>query len=273
MSRGHDNDFQLPLRDGPLGTMLSPHLIQHETVIDLLVRAPGLVRDVHASWVEAGAGLVHTATLQVMELAGRRRRDAWSAAIELAAQAAADRATVAALVSPPSGGGDVARTWYADLDHLLEAGVAHVTCACITGTGQATAFLQAWREVAGGSASPGVAASCSLSIAPSRGADRCRWIMDVADAGSVSMGLACCEGPAGLRPWLEQLCSRHECVHVAPSAGLPDIGPDGRPAWPIDARSWALEVAALVDGLPISGVGACCGCTPDYLIALRDARV
>lgn len=260
------------IHDGAYGTLLERHLHGDETVDDLCLREPALVIGAHLAYLDAGATSIQTnAFLAWMRTSERRRSELQHAALACAREAAATRPDilVAATIGPA---GDEPSAFWRDLEQLLEAEVAAVQVETITSRCVADAFLAAWREVAAGVRDVEVRLGCS--VAPSLGAADQRWVLELAaDAPEeVLVGLNCCEGPRGLRPLLVELCELRERAWVMPSAGVPlDRAPGEPPSWPLDRPAdWRDATRELIDDLPVTLVGGCCGTTPESIAALVD---
>lgn len=254
------------IHDGATGTQLQRHLRGDETADDLCVRAPELVREVHAAYLEAGADVVQTNSFLVWTRgSGRRRRHLIEAAHACAVEAieASGRTSpepcLAATIGPASSD---PRDYWSDLERWLELGARVVRIETIATRGVADAALEAWRDVARGSEAT-LLLGCSVS--PSAGADAMRWVLELAGSSSFPdaalIGLNCCEGPDGLRPVLEGLVERRgeDVVWVDPSAGLPPYQAPGQ---------WAERTAELVHELRLAAVGGCCGTTPEGIRTL-----
>lgn len=259
------------IHDGAYGTLLARELRGDETVDDLCLRAPSIVVDAHRAYLDAGADALQTnAFLAHLRSSERRRAELQRAALACAreAAAAADRPVLVLATIGPAGAEP--RDFWRDLELVLEAEAPGVLCETVTSRAIADAFLAAWDDVARGVR--GVEVMLGCSVAPSRGREAARWVQELAaDApAEVSLGLNCCEGPLGLRPVLDQLCELRESAWAMPSAGLPTEEPGAPPRWPLErAQDWADAVTELVDGLPVTAVGGCCGTTPDAIAALE----
>lgn len=90
-----------------------------------------------------------------------------------------------------------------------------------------------------------------------------------AGLGVDAVGINCSLGPAEILPFAKRLCRVVPAgmpVFVKPNAGLPN--PDG--SYDMDAEEFAREMGEYLS-TGISTVGGCCGTTPDYIRALRNA--
>lgn len=262
------------VHDGAYGTLLGSHLHGDETVDDLCVRAPNIVVDAHRAYVESGANAIQTNSfLAHLRGSDRRRRELRHAALSCAREAAAagsghGNVTVFATIGPVGSG---AREFWEPIEQALDAGVAGVLCETVTDAATALAFAAAWTEV--GAGVRGVEVMLGLSAAPSGGVVANAWVAEVAAdvPEEVQLGLNCCEGPAGLRPLLEDIAELRAHVWTMPSAGVPAAETATGPVWPFaDAGSWSAAVFEAIDDLPVDAVGGCCGTSPDFIAALRD---
>jgi methionine synthase I (cobalamin-dependent) len=246
--------------DGAYGTLLAPHVRGGETADDLCLRLPTVVVDAHRAYLEAGATAIQTnAFLAYQRGSDRRRRELHRAAIDCARDAlAAHGADGGMLVATIGPAGTQPRSFWRDLETVLDAGVDAVQCETVHERAIADAFLTAWHDVAPGVSDVELRLGCTVS--PSRGSDAVRWVADLASEAPalVHLGLNCCEGPIGLRDILATISELRPGTWVMPSIGLPGAEVD----------DWATHVAELVAGLPIAAVGGCCGTTPALIHAL-----
>lgn len=88
--------------------------------------------------------------------------------------------------------------------------------------------------------------------------------------GADVIGVNCSLGPAALAGVVEEyLRCASVPVLLKPNAGLPRAV-DGRTVYDVAPKEFALAVADLV-GKGVRAAGGCCGTTPSYIAALRDA--
>ena len=96
------------------------------------------------------------------------------------------------------------------------------------------------------------------------------FLVSIAHAQPLILGLNCSLGPDEMDPFIEEL-SRIAPFYVAayPNAGLPDpLSPTGFPETP---ESFAPKVAAWVTNGWLNIVGGCCGTTPEHIRAIAHA--
>jgi 5-methyltetrahydrofolate--homocysteine methyltransferase len=100
-----------------------------------------------------------------------------------------------------------------------------------------------------------------------------RAIAAVLDALPIDViGLNCSTGPAQMRDPVRYLSENSRCfVSVIPNAGLPLMGPKGETIYPQTPGEMASELASFVRDFGVSAVGGCCGSTPAHIAALRKA--
>jgi 5-methyltetrahydrofolate--homocysteine methyltransferase len=96
------------------------------------------------------------------------------------------------------------------------------------------------------------------------------FLVSIAHAQPLILGLNCSLGPDEMEPFIEEL-SRIAPSYVGayPNAGLPDpLSPTGFPETP---ESFAPKVAAWVANGWLNIVGGCCGTTPQHIRAIANA--
>jgi 5-methyltetrahydrofolate--homocysteine methyltransferase len=96
------------------------------------------------------------------------------------------------------------------------------------------------------------------------------FLISIAHAQPLILGLNCALGPDEMEPFIEEL-SRIAPFYLGayPNAGLPDpLSPTGFPETP---ESFAPKVAAWAANGWLNIVGGCCGTTPDHIRAIANA--
>ena len=96
------------------------------------------------------------------------------------------------------------------------------------------------------------------------------FLVSIAHAQPLILGLNCSLGPDEMEPFIEEL-SRIAPFYVGayPNAGLPDpLSPTGFPETP---ESFAPKVAAWTANGWLNLVGGCCGTTPEHIRTIADA--
>ncbi|MBR7182179.1 MAG: homocysteine S-methyltransferase family protein [Clostridia bacterium] len=102
------------------------------------------------------------------------------------------------------------------------------------------------------------------------GADPAAMVAMLEGMGADAIGVNCSLGPRALAPVVEDYL-RYASVPVLlkPNAGLPRVE-NGRTVYDLTPDAFAADVAALV-ARGVRAVGGCCGTTPDYIRALKQA--
>lgn len=270
------------LCDGAMGTMLYIRgVFINRAFEELNLKQPGLVRGVHQEYLAAGADILETNTYAAnrFKLSPRgladRVAEINTRGVEIAREAAAGRAWVAASVGPlgvriePFGpiGRDEAREVFAEqVAALVEAQVDLFILETFTHLPELEEALQAVRAVSklpviaqvvvgkGGRTREGVAAGEAATRLAAAGAD--------------VIGANCSEALAVL----EALEAMHAAVDT-PLSGQPNAGAprtvEGRNIYlasPDYIVAWARR--AMRAGARF--LGGCCGTTPDHIKALRQ---
>src|SRR5246127_3794023 len=95
------------------------------------------------------------------------------------------------------------------------------------------------------------------------------FLVSIAHAQPLILGLHCSLGPDEMEPFIEELSRIAPCyVGAYPNAGLPDpLSPTGFPETP---ESFAPKVVALGGKGWLNMVGGCCGTTPEHIRAIVD---
>jgi 5-methyltetrahydrofolate--homocysteine methyltransferase len=100
-----------------------------------------------------------------------------------------------------------------------------------------------------------------------------RAIVATLDALAIDViGLNCSTGPAQMRDSIRYMCENSRCfVSVVPNAGLPLMGPKGETIYPETPSELAGELADFVREFGVNAVGGCCGSTPAHIGAICQA--
>jgi 5-methyltetrahydrofolate--homocysteine methyltransferase len=272
---------------------------------DLLVLTrPDVIRDIHESYLAAGADLIETNTFGASTIAqedyglAHLAREMNVAAARLARQAADKFSTpdkprfVAGALGPtprtasisPDVNDPGARNvdfeqlraaYYEQVEGLVEGGVDLLLVETIFDTLNAKAALFAIDEyfAASGQRLP-LIISGTVTDASGRilsGQTVTAFWYSVRHAQPLAIGLNCALGAALMRPYIQELArvAPDTFISCYPNAGLPnpmsDTGFDETP----DVTSRLLREFA-AEGL-VNIVGGCCGTTPDHIAAIGDA--
>lgn len=266
----------------------------------LVLTRPDIVRNIHESYLEAGADVVETDSFTASRLKldeyglGERTYDVNLCAAKLAREACdtfstSDRPRFVAGSMGPTGmlisSSDPAlskityeqlRDLYAEQARaLVEGGADLLLLETMQDLLELKAAIAGIRlEFARGLRRVPIQAQPTL-ITEGRmllGTD-IRAVCATLDALQVDVvGLNCSTGPAQMRDSIRYLCENSRCfVSVVPNAGLPLMGPQGETIYPEGPEELAHELVAFVRDFGVNAVGGCCGTTPEHIVALRDA--
>ncbi len=311
-------DRRILVLDGAMGTMIQRAGVMEEDIRgdrfadwekslaganDLLcLTQPGLIRDVHRQYLDAGADVVSTNTFnaQAISLAdydlGDLAYDLNVAAARLARAACDDVATderprfVAGAIGPMNRSlslspdvedpgfravtfDEVKDAYATQIRGLVDGGADVLLVETVFDTLNAKAAVVALREHrrATGSLPPVMVSGTVVDLSGRTmvGQTVEAFVTSLAHAPNLlSMGLNCALGSAQMRPFLEELAAATPAyVSLYPNAGLPNEmgGYDEGPAFMAEqARAYAEE-----DLLNL--VGGCCGTTPPHIAAIAEA--
>ena len=260
------------LFDGGMGTMLQAAGMPAGARPELLnLTDPDLIRNIQASYVEAGAEVVTANTFgaNALKLAGEATVDeVFQAAVRIARDAGAryvagDIGPTGSLLSPLGTlSFDEAYELFAEEARAAEAaGADLILIETMTDLAEARAAVLAAKEQTylpifatmtfeeDGRTFLGTTPEAAAATLDALGAD--------------VIGINCSLGPAQIRPFVQRMLAvTSKPVMVQANAGLPHVE-DGKTVYSIDAETYAADVAPLVeDGVAI--IGGCCGTTPAY---------
>jgi 5-methyltetrahydrofolate--homocysteine methyltransferase len=96
------------------------------------------------------------------------------------------------------------------------------------------------------------------------------FLISIAHANPLVVGLNCALGPSEMEPYIEELAHGSRSFTSAyPNAGLPDpLSPTGFPETP---ESLAPQLRKWAENGWLNIVGGCCGTTPDHIRAIAEA--
>jgi homocysteine S-methyltransferase len=275
---------QVVLADGAMGTMLYARgVFINQCYDELVLRAPDLVREIHAEYVRAGAELLETNTFGAnrvklapygldTQVAAINRR-----AAELAREAAGERRLVAGAVGPlgvrlePYGptSRDEARDAFREQMAALKAGGADCflleTFADLEELEQA---ILAARDV-----DPAMPVIAQATVGPDLRTAYGAAPEDIARAldkwGADVIGLNCSVGPQTILEAIERMAAvTTRKLAAQPNAGMPrEVG--GRSMYMASPEYMATYARHLVQG-GAKLVGGCCGTTPEHTRAMAE---
>jgi methionine synthase I (cobalamin-dependent)/5,10-methylenetetrahydrofolate reductase len=272
------------LFDGAMGTMLYARgVFINQCYDELVLRAPDLVRDVHAAYVQAGADVIETNSYganrlklaaygldgQVSEINRR--------AAELAREAAGESRLVAGAIGPlgvrlepygPTSRAE-ARACFAEQAAALHAGGAD--CLVLETFGDLEEMEQAIAGAREGA--PGVPVIAQMTLGPDLRTAYGATPEDIVRAlerwGADVIGLNCSVGPQTILEAIERMAPIASVkLSAMPNAGLPrEVG--GRHMYMASPEYMATYARHLIQaGAKV--VGGCCGTTPEHIHAIAE---
>jgi methionine synthase I (cobalamin-dependent)/5,10-methylenetetrahydrofolate reductase len=276
------------LADGAMGTMLHERGVGFDACFDELnLTQPGLVREVHRAYLQAGAQIIETNTFGAnrYKLAEHglenRLEEINRAAVELARgeiEASGSEALVAGSIGPlgvrlaPFGRVQPEQAYlayYEQIAALIEAGVDLLIIETQNDLFEVREAVRAARAV---SVLPIVATVTFTRDDRTLLGDTPRHAAQVlVECGADIIGANCSSGPAQLLRILKQMRAAAPEAHfsVMPNAGWPERV-SGRIMYPATADYFAdYAVAFCQAGASI--VGGCCGTTPQHIERMHAA--
>ena len=272
------------LFDGAMGTMLYARGVYINQCYDELnVRAPDLVREVHAEYVRAGAEVLETNTfganrmkLEQYGLADRVR-ELNRAGAELARSAAGDRGLVAGAVGPlgarleplgPTSHDEARAVFREQMEGLVEGGADVFLLETFADLHEIEQALLAARDV-----DPNRPVIAQMTIGVDCRTPYGATVEDVARAldaaGADVIGLNCSVGPQAILDAIEKMAQvTRRKLSAQPNAGMPrDIG--GRSMYMASPEYMASYARHLIHaGARV--IGGCCGTTPEHIAAIAE---
>ena len=275
---------QVVMFDGAMGTMLYARgVFINQCYDELVLRAPDMVRDVHAAYVKAGAEVVETNTFGAnraklaqygleSQVASINTR-----AAQLAREAAGERRLVAGAVGPlgvrlePFGATsrDEAQALFREQMTALKSGGAD--CFLLETFSDLDELEQA--VLAARSVDPDMPVIAQATVGPDLRTAYGATPEDIARAldrlGVEVIGLNCSVGPQTILEAIERMATvTARKLSAQPNAGMPrDVG--GRSMYMASPEYMATYARHLIQaGAKI--VGGCCGTTPDHIKAMVE---
>jgi homocysteine S-methyltransferase len=265
--------------DGAMGTMLyAKGVFINQCYDELNVRAPELVREVHAAYAKAGAEVLETNTFGANRLKlssyglESQVREINEAAARIARQVAGDDHLVAGAVGPlgvriePYGPTSVDEAFQAFHEQMSALKAGGVDCFLLETFGDLAEIAQAVRAARAVDPTMPVIAQMTIGVdgRTSYGAspeDLARTL-DKLDVDVI--GLNCSVGPQAILEAIEKMAAvTRKKLSAQPNAGMPrDVG--GRSMYMASPEYMASYARHLIQaGAKI--VGGCCGTTPDHI--------
>lgn len=278
-------EAEVLVADGAMGTQIYERGVFINRCFDALsLSRPDLIREIHASYIEAGADLLETNTFGAnrARLLGHgletQVAEINDAAVRIAREAAGKRAFVAGSIGPIGIRGTVAGGYTEDdmrsifgeqAEALLTAGVDILLVETIPALTEMLAALSAIRML--DSQVPVVALMTF-------GEDGCLQSGEgpdvlpqpLSDAGATLIGANCSVGP---KPMLESIAAMQPSATVSlaamPNAGLPQ-SVEGRLIYVAGPEYFGKFAKRFVQA-GVRLLGGCCGTTPDHIRHMKLA--
>ena len=278
------NDDRPHLFDGAMGTLLyQKGVFINRCYDELNLTSPELIRDVHRSYLKAGAELLETNTfganavkLGEYGLAAQVREiNARGAA--LAREAAGERALVGGAIGPlgiriepygPTSDDEARFLFRQQAEGLLAGGVDFFVLETFSDLAEIRQALLAVREA---TTLPIVAQmTIQENGATSFGSEPGLLAARLSEWGADVIGLNCSVGPAVILGAVEQMAAATQRrLSAQPNAGLPrEI--HGRKMYMASPEYMAKFTQRLIRA-GVKFVGGCCGTTPEHIRAMADA--
>ena len=282
--RARVDDGRVHVFDGAMGTLLYGRGVFVNVCYDELnVSRPELVRQIHAEYVRAGAGILETNTfganpvkLSSFGLDGRTEQIN-AAAARLAVEAAGDRAVVVGAIGPlgiriepwgPTSLEEAAGYFRRQVSGLLEGGVDGFILETFADVSELECALKAVRDVSRlpviAQMTVGPDGKTALGTAPRELAQALEGL------GADVIGLNCSVGPAVMLDAVEEMAGATALpLSAQPNAGLPRTVRD-RKIYMASPEYMAQYARRMID-VGVRFVGGCCGTTPEHIKKIRDA--
>ena len=265
--------------DGGMGTMLQQEVADIGKVPEVLnITHPEIIQKIQRAYVEAGSDIINTCTFGVnpykIEGCGYTVEELIAAAVSNAKQAAEGTdAKVAVDIGPlgrllePNGTVTFEEAYEMFRRQILAGRDADlITIETMTDLYEMKAALLAAKE------NSDLPVICTMSFEANRrtftGTEVKAMALTCEGMGADAIGMNCSLGPAEFRPLVEELSQWTTLPMVSKAnAGLPDPATG---AYNVGPEEFARVTADLIP-LGVKVVGGCCGTTPDYIKALRNA--
>ncbi len=269
------------LFDGATGTVLvGAGLLPGEPPEVMNERAPEVVKALHLAYLNAGADIIKTNSFGINPMRYADWKERLASAVRIARSAAeqSGKECFVALDIGPTGRlvkplGDM------ELEEAISAfksiaaegerlGCDLILIETMNDPAEVKAALLGARE---GSGLP-LFVTCAFGGDGKlmTGADPEALVAMAEGLGADAIGINCSVGPDGMRETVSALALASSVpIIVNPNAGIPRVE-NGATVYDLGPREFAKSVAELV-ALGATVVGGCCGTTPEYIGALRDA--
>lgn len=267
--------------DGAMGTMLQKSGLPLGERPELLcLTDPDAITAIHRAYIDAGADVIYANTFGANELklegTGHSPEEVIDAAVRAARRAAEGTGAAVALDVGPLGellepAGTLTFEQACDcytrmVKQGADSGAELVVLETMTDLYEVKAALLAVRE------NTDLPVLVSMTFEENgrtfTGCSIEAMALVLEGLGADAVGINCSLGPDEIYPLAKRLCQSTALpVFVKPNAGLPDPATG---VYQIDPNAFAQSLARYQE-LGICMVGGCCGTTPDYIAAMKQA--
>ncbi|GAB6087577.1 homocysteine S-methyltransferase family protein [Alkaliphilus crotonatoxidans] len=267
------------LFDGAMGTMLQRAGLEVGALPELLnLEKPELIREIHQSYVKAGAQIITTNTFQANELKLGKSSHSLEAIIEAGVRLAREAKApyVAQDIGPlgqmlaPLGEISFQRAYEIFKRQVMagvKAGVDCIIIETLSDLYEAKAALLAVKE------NSDLPVFCTMTFQGDGrtfvGTDAITATQVLQGLGADALGINCSLGPKEILPLLPDVLKYAKVpVIVQPNAGLPTLV-QGKTVFPVEPAAFG-EYGRQLAKLGVKILGGCCGTTPDHIRALQQ---
>jgi homocysteine S-methyltransferase len=281
--RDYLTDGRVHVLDGAMGTVLYARGVFVNVCYDeLSVTQPELVRDVHESYVRAGAEIIETNTFGAnpVKLSSygldERTEELNRAAVDLARQAASGTALVVGAIGPlgiriepwgPTAREEAEEFFARQVTGLSDGGVDGFILETFADLDEVQAAYRAVRRLSDRPVIVQMTVGEDGTTAYGTPIETIAQTLNGIEPDAV--GLNCSVGPAAMLDALERLADHTELpISAQPNAGLPRAV-DGRKIYLASPEYMAQYARRLIDA-GARFIGGCCGTTPDHVKQIHD---
>lgn len=266
--------------DGAMGTQLQEKGLELGEIPDLLsVTHPFVIKEIHRSYIDAGAMVVYTNTFGAnsykLKDSGYTAEKVISAAVENARGAAQGTGALVALdIGPigklmqPCGEMTFDEAYGIFKEQILAArGADLLVFETMTDLSELKAGVLAAKE------NSSLPILCTMTFEENArtftGCEVSAMALTLEGLGVDAIGVNCSLGPKELKKAVSRLTEWTSLpIVVKPNAGLPDPNSN---KYTLSSEAFAKSMAEEIAPLGVQVMGGCCGTTPQYIKALKNA--
>ncbi|MEO8026782.1 MAG: bifunctional homocysteine S-methyltransferase/methylenetetrahydrofolate reductase [Bryobacteraceae bacterium] len=271
--------------DGAMGTVLyAKGIFINRCYDELNLSAPGLIREVHADYVKAGAEIIESNTfggnrarLMAFGMA-EKLREINMAGVRIAREAAGDHAYVAGAIGPlgirieplgPTSFAEARAMFREQTEALVEAGVDLLVLETFNNANEIREAILAAREVAG----PEMVIVAQVTVEDDGrlrdGTSIEAYTRLLTESPADIIGLNCSSGPKLLLETIEKMVGfTTKPLSAMPNAGLP-ASVEGRNIY-LCSPEYMAQYARRFLQAGVKFLGGCCGTTAEHIKEMRS---